>query len=1276
MAKKKLRDEDLVLNIIVNGDRGRKEILDLEKAIKSTNRELRQLEKERESLLQQGKKETAEYKAVTAAINLKNSALDKARGRLAQLRQGMDLSTMSVSDLRREMTRLTKLRNIANPLTDEWKRHDDQLSKVRDRYNQLTGRAGMLGNLFSGGLAKGIGVVTAAVTGLVISGRQVMRLVDDFAKFEDVLADVRKTTNLTSDGLEHLNNEIKVIDTRSSQEDLLKLARTAGKLGIEGSDNILGFVRAADQIGVALSEDLGGDVEEALRQVGKLVDIFNVRDEFGIEQGMLKVGSVINELGINSTAAEQYMVDFTKRLAGVAPAAGISIANVMGFSSTLDQLGQAAEVAGTTFVNLIPDLFTNPGKFAQIAGIEINEFNKLLNNDANEALIRLLEGIRGNEVGMTAMAQKLQELGLDGARATNVISALANNTELLRSEQEVANRAFDQGISLTNEFAIKNETLGASVEKIGRYFYNIYMNSALRDGLTSFFGGIADGLYDVQEATKAFEEQDIAVQNLDKNVVPLLDRYEELRGKANRSASENEELKTVINQIGAAIPGAITQFDGYGNAIDISTGKAKEFIEAQKLMLQYMNREAIEQSKDSLIDTQEEIVKIMEQLNRKDADGDLAKLINQQYGFQNTIKEVKLTAEEITNLQSKLAQLREQERKQKLLISGLSGDVNQESGTGTNPKPTVTPDPIETEEEKKAREAREKAAKQEAERKKKEADKEAKRQEDQLRKQLEREEEYRRKVIIGQLDLVAQEKIAFDERLKEAGLYYVRKDQMTSEQALAYEALEAEHFQRLNQITSKKLDENLAIREQKYQADLQALKTLHNEEFKSFETMEDIKAFLRGKVSDDTLRGIKNMRQARLALDKYYLGEEEELTKAYLNGLIQDLQILASTGQLEGIDLANQILSPEQKAELEARIAEIKLKLSEMGLASSTAVEEDRGMRSRGVDILGFSPDDWDAFFGNLEQSKTSFQDVLMGVQALQGVYATYAAYVSAGERKQLQEYESNINQKKALLQEQLDAGIINQDTYNSQVEKLEADLDRKKAVFDRNEAKRERNTALMSAIVNTAAAVAASLPNIPLSIIVGALGALQVGTILKTPLPEVPGAETGGFLQDVVRAQDNKMFRAQMNNPYKRGYVDRPTILVGEGNKREFVASNEAVENPTIGPVLDVINTAQRQGKISSLNLFKVLEQNKEMTVMPGRERGGSFTQSTAPYRSTADAILPDVIDLLRKTERTLSMVNSRVSKPLKADVSLTGQGSLEERQEELEEIQKSANL
>lgn len=98
-------------------------------------------------------------------------------------------------------------------------------------------------------------------------------------------------------------------------------------------------------------------------------------------------------------------------------------------------------------------------------------------------------------------------------------------------------------------------------------------------------------------------------------------------------------------------------------------------------------------------------------------------------------------------------------------------------------------------------------------------------------------------------------------------------------------------------------------------------------------------------------------------------------------------------------------------------------------------------------------------------------------------------------------------------------------------------------------------------------------------------------------------GKEEGGYMAedlpdggytDVIREQDGKWFRAK-NEPDRRGYIDRPTVIVGEGpagKSKEWVASNAAVENPTVRPVIDAIDQAQRTGNVRTLDLRKVLLQ------------------------------------------------------------------------------------
>ena len=129
-------------------------------------------------------------------------------------------------------------------------------------------------------------------------------------------------------------------------------------------------------------------------------------------------------------------------------------------------------------------------------------------------------------------------------------------------------------------------------------------------------------------------------------------------------------------------------------------------------------------------------------------------------------------------------------------------------------------------------------------------------------------------------------------------------------------------------------------------------------------------------------------------------------------------------------------------------------------------------------------------------------------------------------------------------------------------------------------------------------------------------------------------GLESGGSI-DIERRQDGKMFRADYD-PDKRGFIDKPTVLVGEGgygHSKEWVASNAAVENPTVAPFIDIIDRAQRAGTIRTLDMNKFLVQQVQ-----GRASGGYVTPTVNDvrgvvkdsYKDTLIERLTDVLDRL----------------------------------------------
>lgn len=103
-------------------------------------------------------------------------------------------------------------------------------------------------------------------------------------------------------------------------------------------------------------------------------------------------------------------------------------------------------------------------------------------------------------------------------------------------------------------------------------------------------------------------------------------------------------------------------------------------------------------------------------------------------------------------------------------------------------------------------------------------------------------------------------------------------------------------------------------------------------------------------------------------------------------------------------------------------------------------------------------------------------------------------------------------------------------------------------------------------------------------------------------------GRESGGRI-DVEREQDGKHFNAEYA-PGKRGYVDHPTVIVGEGPRgrsKEWVASNAALENPTIAPLINLMDAAQRAGQIRTFDMSKYL------MAIQGRALGGSIARQSA---------------------------------------------------------------
>lgn len=452
-----LKIDRVQLEIVIQQDQARQKMIELEDKMRSANRELKNVKK-------QFGENSAEYAKQV-------EVLKKLQQEYDNLYDEIGLTNLSLRDLGKRQKDLNAILRQLNPNTELYKQYSEQLKEVNNRIKELRGTANetrfSLAKLADGFNRYGTiaASIIAGLTGVTLTMRS---CVNEYAEMEEAQSQVVKYTGLAKQEVEELNEEFKRMDTRTARTRLNELAGDAGKLGITTKDSVLEFVEAADMINVALGEDLGKD---AITQIGKLADMFGDGDR-SLKENMLAVGSAVNSVAQNSSAAEPYLVEFTARMGGVGKQANLAITDIMGFASALDQNMLRSEMASTALSGLILKLYQEPAKYAKLAGLQVEEFTQLMSKDANEAVLTFLEAL--NRLGgMDKLAPVLDQMSLSGAEAASVISALAGNVDKVRKGQQGANQAFVEGTSIYNEFSVQNSTVQAELDKAKKSFSDI-----------------------------------------------------------------------------------------------------------------------------------------------------------------------------------------------------------------------------------------------------------------------------------------------------------------------------------------------------------------------------------------------------------------------------------------------------------------------------------------------------------------------------------------------------------------------------------------------------------------------------------------------------------------------------------------------------------------------------------------------------------------------------------------------------------------------------------
>ena len=440
----------------VNGAQAKQMMSELEQKITDTKKKISDLKSNMADPkdIQKARKELKNYEKQLDEVRSATEGVESALS---------NLDSATPRQLEKALRTLNRQLKDMTPGTETWGSHIEKIKELKARLAEVKNETREQESIWSKFKNWATGAWPAVDLLQQWGGSFVdvaRKAVDAFATMDQEMANVRKFTGMTEEQVEELNGAFKEIDTRTSREDLNKLAQEAGRLGKSSQEDVLGFVRAADKINVAL-DDLG---EGATLTLSKLTGIFGDEKRLGTEKALLSVGSVINELSQNCAASAPYLAEFASRMGGVGAQAGMSIQQIMGFAAVLDSNEQKVEASSTALSQVLVRMMQDPAKYAKVAGLEVKSFTDMLSKDANGALLLFLETLQ-QAGGMDVLSPMFKDMGENGSRAIAALSTLATHIDDVKAQQQAANVAFAEATSIDKEFAVQNSTVQASLDK-------------------------------------------------------------------------------------------------------------------------------------------------------------------------------------------------------------------------------------------------------------------------------------------------------------------------------------------------------------------------------------------------------------------------------------------------------------------------------------------------------------------------------------------------------------------------------------------------------------------------------------------------------------------------------------------------------------------------------------------------------------------------------------------------------------------------------------------
>ena len=1183
----KIKEDHITLVIDAKTDKAQQELLELERATRDLSKEMKARQNRMLDLEAAGKKETAEYKNLQKEVRSYSKLIADNNKKLSELRSAMDVNAMTMSQLKKHAKELQKALNDTSKATNpqEYERLASELRTVNGRISELkrdasglgesmgkesTGIMGKFEGMFSsisGGWTKLVGVATAAVASISAAIEGAKWFYNYNMEIEEAQRLTREFFNIQGDELVHTQSQIS-----------------------------------------ALAEQFGKDYKEVLGTVESLTNQYGIStaEAINVINDGLQAGADLN--GTFLSQIQQYGPAFSD--------AGASVKDLVA-SITQTRSGIFNE-AGMGLIQTATNRIRTMSTATQSALNSIGISSKQLEADLISGKTSILEAIK-------MISGKIKELPENSMQVGEVMKSVFGKT------------ASNEGMKLVKTLADMSTNMEELKGVTGEYGElqreQVEAQAELNEKMSKFFGLGENGFDEITMKAKIFGVKALSkiIDYTVKIINYFIDLYNE--SKVFRAGIENikNNFKSAWEVFKFGVNLVIDGFKGMGRMakawskviegafsfdVDKITTGIKGLWDAYKDTWTEIGQDAKKMAmnvRDNFIDAIKNTGS-----NKKvahlsvDVSPDTKGHSSSQGGFGGTHNTIE---------------------------NGVKDPKVKKTKTKKTKK-TKTTDPDDVASKLFAHDRA-----QDLDAEKRSYDKSLNALKDALAKKTLTQEQYSAYVAalniqhqnklldIEKTYLQRSENMVFKDAAKKKALHEGQTKAVADQQQAAnaaYIEAEKEFYESLDQIRQaapakpqtlqQECDAKLLLLDGYYKAALQRAKDNGEREKEVTDAYEAAKAAI---IVDYAKKAEEQKAQAR---QEYGLDTFED-------------QYAARRKKIENDTLLNEEERQQALTLLDQQAEEHRLQIRQQyGLVTQQEL-----------------------YNAEMEQLKMHLQNKEISEEE----YEEAVKNMKIAKMKEAFDYYSNLTSGAAQALQQ--AEIANVDAkYDAEIEaaknagKDTTELEKKKANEKLKIQKKyaDVNFAIQAAqiIASTASAIAKTFSElgfpagIPAAALMGITGAAQLAAALaernKVKRMTLSGAgssasasgsrvatglESGGSI-DVERKQDGKMFRADYD-PDKRGFIDKPTVIVGEGgygHSKEWVASNAAVENPTIAPFIDIIDRAQRAGTIRTLDMNKFLIQQAQ-----GRASGGYVTPTVNDVRGVAkdsykDTLIERLTDVL----------------------------------------------